>query len=297
MVVGESPANARRRVRIALRKAREERRLTQQQVADGLDWSLSKVNRLEKGEVTVSRTDLLALLEMYGVVDAAVIEDLVGAARRSRQRGWYDEPRYRETLTTAMLQLYQFEPEATVIRFYSSTLIPGLLQTSAYAQYILDFWQQELTESVRTARLETRMHRRSQVFDREDPPDYLLILDESVLHRELGGPKVMAEQLRDLLNMMARANIHVRILPLREAAILAMLGPFQLFDLGDEENAVLYRETVLKDEILFAGEAINRHRRYFEQMWSTAVPEDASARMIEAQAAVMLSALDRQQPT
>ncbi|GAA4702637.1 helix-turn-helix domain-containing protein [Phytohabitans rumicis] len=297
MGIGESPAAARRRVRLALRRARDARGLTQQQVADGLDWSLSKVNRLEKGEVTVSRTDLLALLEMYGVADSAVIDDLVGAARRSRQRGWYDEPRYRETLTTAMLQLYQFEAEATAIRFYHSTLIPGLLQTPAYAEYILNFWQQELADSVRAARLETRIHRRGHVFDRDDPPDYLLILDESVLHREVGGPKVMAEQLRDLLNMMARPNMHVRVLPLREAAILAMLGPFQLFDLGDEENAVLYRETVLKDEILFAGEAIDRHRGYFEQMWSQAFPEDASARLIEAQAAAMLSALDRYQPT
>jgi hypothetical protein len=82
-------------------------------------------------------------------------------------------------------------------------------------------------------------------------------------------------------------------MPLADAAIMAMLGPFTLFDLGDEENAVLYRESVLMDEVVHGGETIRRHRGYFEQMWSTALSEDASARLIHARAAAMMSALDR----
>lgn len=66
---GESPAAARRRLRLALRRARETAGLTQGKVAEALDWSVSKVNRIEKGDVTVSTTDLRALLELYGVVD------------------------------------------------------------------------------------------------------------------------------------------------------------------------------------------------------------------------------------
>jgi transcriptional regulator with XRE-family HTH domain len=297
MVTGESPAAARRRVRLTLRKARESRGLTQGQVAAELDWSLSKVNRLEKGDVTVSRTDLVALLELYGVTDSARIDDLIKAARTSRQRGWYDEPRYREHLTPAMLQLYQFETQATAIRFYHPTLLPGLLQTRAYAEFVLNFWQADLSAAVREARLETRIQRRGHVLDHEDPPPYLLILDETVLQRIVGGPEIMVGQLRDLLDTMRRPNVRVRILPLNEAAILAMLGPFTLFDLGDEEIAVLYRESVLKDEILFAGEAIDRHRRYFEQMWEKSLSVEASAHLIEARVAALVSDLDRYRPT
>lgn len=80
---GESPAVARSRVRLAVRAAREARGLTQGHVAEDLDWSLSKVNRIENGQVSVSRTDLLAMLELYGVDDQDQIDDL-GSVRRFR---------------------------------------------------------------------------------------------------------------------------------------------------------------------------------------------------------------------
>jgi transcriptional regulator with XRE-family HTH domain len=293
MFSGESPAVARRRVRLALRAAREARGFTQGHVADELDWSLSKVNRIEKGDVTVSRTDLLAMLELFGIDDQERIEELVHAARRSRQRGWWDDPRYREHQSAAVQQMLQFEGEATAIRYFHPTLIAGLLQTPEYAKVILDFWSEELSDQDRTARLEARLRRREHVLDREDPPDYLLVLDESVLFREVGGPAVMAAQLREVLDVMQRPNVRVRVMPFADAAIVAMLGPFSIFDLGDEENAVLYREGILIDEIVHSSEVINRHRRYFEQMWSSALNEEASVRLVEARAATMISALDR----
>lgn len=294
MVSSESPAVARRRVRLALRAAREAKGFTQMYVAEALDWSLSKVNRIEKGDVTVSRTDLLAMLELYGVDDQERIDDLVQGARRSRQRGWWDEPRYREHHTPAMLQVFQFEGESTVIRHFHPTLISGLLQTPKYAEAILNFWSEDLSEMERAVRLETRLRRREHVLEVPDPPDYLFVLDESVLHRVVGGPEVMAEQLRQLLNLMHQDNIKVRILPSAEAAIMAMLGPFTIFDFGDEENAVLYREGVLIDEVVHATAVISRHRRYFEQIWETSLTEGASARLIEARAAVMASSVDRE---
>ena len=142
----EAPAVARRRLRLALRKAREAKGLTQAQVAEALDWSLSKVNRIETGEVTVSTTDLHALLRLFEVTDAAQVDRLVADARASRRRGWWDEPRYRQHLTPAMLQLFQFETEATTIRIFHPTLIPGLLQTRAYAEAALGVWRDRLSE-------------------------------------------------------------------------------------------------------------------------------------------------------
>jgi transcriptional regulator with XRE-family HTH domain len=289
----ESPAVARRRIRLALRAAREANGFTQSHVAEELDWSLSKVNRIEKGDVTVSRTDLLALLDLYGISDQDRVDDLVRAARTSRQRGWWDEPNYREHLTSATLQLIQFESEASVIRVYQPTLIPGMLQTTEYAEFIMNFWQHDLSEGQRMMRLESRAHRREHVLEREDPPDYLLILDESALVRQLGGVAVMAGQLRSLLEVARRPNVRVRVLPFEEAAILALLGPFTLMDLGEEENAVLYRESVLGDSIDHTGEVVRRHRRYFEHMWEIALTEEASRRQIEARATVMLASLDR----
>jgi len=293
MTSPEPPAVARRRVRLALRAAREASGFTQQHVADELDWSLSKVNRIEKGDVTVSKTDLLALLELFGVDNDSLIEELVRAARSSRLRGWWDEPRYREHLTSAMLQLLQFETEATAIRVFQPTVVSGPFQTRAYAQAVLDFWQPELSSHVREARLDTRLRRGEQLLGRADPADIYFIFDESVLHRPVGGVEVMADQLRHLLVIMRRPNVHVRVVPFAAGALVAMLGPFIICDFGDEENAVLYRESLLLDEVLHAGEALIRHRGYFEHLWRESLGETDSARLIAARAEQMLPESDR----
>lgn len=290
---GESPAVARRRLRLALRKAREVKKLTQQQVAESLDWSLSKVNRIESGDVTVSSTDLRALLQAYEIEEADQVEQMTEDAKRSRRRGWWDEPKYREHLTPGTLQLLQFESEATFLRVFQATLVPGLLQTREYAKAVLDFWEEDLSEVDRAARLEVRIRRREQVFGHPDPPHYLLLLDESVLHREVGGHQVMADQLQALLDLSDKPTLTVRVLPLADAAVMATLGPFQIFDLGDEENAVLYRENYLQDEIVHTTEAVRRQRRIFEQFWDSSLTEDASARLIEARAAAMRAAVYR----
>jgi len=288
---GESPAAARRRLRLALRRARESAGLTQGKVADALDWSVSKVNRIEKGSVSVSTTDLRALLELYGVVDADRAERLLRDARTSRLRGWWDEPRYREHLTPAMLQLLQLEGEASAIRVFQPTLIPGLLQTREYGEFVLNFWRSELPEADRALRLEARLRRRDQVLDRPDPPEFHLVLDESVLWRTIGGPRVMAGQFAALLRVARRPNVRVRIVPFADAAIMAMLAPFTLLDFGDEENALLYREGILLDEIVHAAQRIGRHRDYFAHIWDSAHDEATSARLITERTAALTADL------
>ncbi|MFV2010126.1 MULTISPECIES: helix-turn-helix domain-containing protein [unclassified Micromonospora] len=288
---GESPAAARRRLRLALRRARESAGLTQGKVAEALDWSVSKVNRIEKGSVSVSTTDLRALLELYGVVDADRAERLLRDARTSRLRGWWDEPRYREHLTPAMLQLLQLEGEASAIRVFQPTLIPGLLQTREYGEFVLNFWRSELPEADRALRLEARLRRRDQVLDRPDPPEFHLVLDESVLWRTIGGPRVMAGQFAALLRVARRPNVRVRIVPFADAAIMAMLAPFTLLDFGDEENALLYREGILLDEIVHAAQRIGRHRDYFAHIWDSAHDEATSARLITERTAALTADL------
>ncbi|WJK39907.1 helix-turn-helix transcriptional regulator [Solwaraspora sp. WMMA2056] len=284
---GESPAAARRRLRLALRRAREAAGFTQGKVADTLDWSVSKVNRIEKGDVTVSSTDLRALLALYGVVDPDRAERMLRDARTSRRRGWWDEPRYREHLTPAMLQLLQLESDASAIRVFQPTLIPGMLQTREYGEFVLNFWRSELPEADRVLRLEARLRRREHVLDRPDPPEFHLVLDESVLWRTIGGPQVMARQFAHLLQQMRAPHVRVRVSPFADAAIMAMLAPFTLLDFGDEDNALLYREGILIDEIVHAAQRIDRHRGYFAHLWAAAHDEATSARLIAERAAAL----------
>lgn len=273
---------ARRRLRLALRQAREAKGLTQAQVADELDWSLSKVNRIEKGEVTISTTDLRALLSLLDINAATDVQRLVDDAKASRRRGWWDDPAHRERLTPALLQLIQFEEQATIIREFEPTLVPGLLQTRSYAKAIMDFWADELPPAVRDARLEVRMLRGGQVLDQPDPPSYLVLLDESVIYREIGGREVLAGQLNELVRRAEQPRITVRILPFaKRAGAAGMTGPFVSIDLGDEENAVLYRESPMGDELVHSPEMIRTYRSRFETIWAAALSEKESIRLIQ----------------
>jgi transcriptional regulator with XRE-family HTH domain len=284
----DSPAAARRRLRFALRNAREARQLTQAEVADSLEWSVSKVNRIENGEVTISPTDLRALLALLGITERASVEEFTNYARIARRRGWWDGPELRSHITPAMRQLVQYEAEAVAIRCFQPTLIPGVLQTPEYARTVLDFWS-ELSEDTRLARQAIRSERRARLFGGKSSTPYQLVLDESVVLRRVGGPALMAAQLRTLLDLMRTANLQVRIIPLAEGAIVGQLGNFTVLDLDGDENAILYREVARDDIIRDTHDLVQQYRQAFDQMWDVALMPEASTAFIEAHAAIMMT--------
>ncbi len=292
---GESPAVARRRVRLALRKAREATGSSQGVVARRIGWSLSKVQRIEAGEVSISGTDLRALLDLYGVTDPEEIDQLAEEARISRRQRWWTAPEYRDNLTPGTTQLLQFETEATAIRTYQPVLVPGVMQTRAYASFLINWFNEVLSEDARTVRYNVRMLRREQVIDSEDGPQYLLILDESVLKREIGGLGVMAEQLDALAEIARRPRVYVRIVPLPEGAILGLIGAFTVLDLDDEDvrDAVLYRESFTRDSLSHDRSEVQFHRNIFETLWQRSLDEEKTLRAIMAEAASLRARIDR----
>jgi transcriptional regulator with XRE-family HTH domain len=288
----DSPAAARRRLRLAVRKAREASGLTQGQVAEQLYWSISKVNRMENGEVTISPTDLSALLNLFGVNDRDVVNEMSRDAKAAKQRGWWHEARYREHVTPATLQLLKFESEATAIRCFQPTLFPGMLQARAYSEAVMNQWRAELPDADRVARLEVRGRRREQLFEQADPPAYLALVDESVVLRRIGGPAVMAEQLESVLSAIAsHPSILLRIVPMADGAAISQHGAFTICDLEDEENAILHREFSVQDTIDLGGSRVGQYREAFERAWENAFSPDQSKRIILAQAATLRAAV------
>lgn len=294
MTVGESPAVARHRLRLAVRDAREAKGFTQREVARALDWSLSKVNRIESGEVTLSRTDLLALLELLGVTDLDRVRELIDEARAARRRGWWDQPKYREHLTPAMIQSLQFETVASEIRSFQPMLIPGVLQIPEYMSAVIDVWNGELSAADVATRTEIRRWRREQLLNSPNSPMFLLVLDESVLLRPIGGPEVMSAQLYDLLDLVGSGRVTVRVAPLARVAIYAH-DLFVIYT-RDGEDLALYREGYLDDDLVATAGRVQRYRRIFERMWSEAMSVEASTRLVEARAAAMRSEMDRHSP-
>jgi transcriptional regulator with XRE-family HTH domain len=289
MPLGNSPAVARRRVRHALRQAREARGLTQQDVADKMDWSLSKVTRIESGEVSVSASDLFVLLQVLGINDEAVVAQLTNDARVSRRQRWLADPRVRDNLTKSTQQLIQFEMEAVSMRHFHTMLVPGILQTPEYANATLNTFRGPLSDTQISVRLQNRMQRQQDLLTREDLPEIFVLLDESVLHREVGGPVVMAGQLDRLLQEMRSGRANIRIVPFARAATIALMGPFIVLEMKDRAGSILYREERLNDEVVHASTEVARHREVFETLWKAALDDEASTQLIAQRAKEMRS--------
>jgi transcriptional regulator with XRE-family HTH domain len=288
----DSAALARRHVRLRVRRARESLGLTQTQMAEAMEWSLSKVMRIENGDITMAPNDLKSLLTHLKITDRADVDALVQAAKRSRKRQqWWDAPKFRDFLSPAMLQLIQLENEAKSIRYFYSLLIPGRLQIPAFANAVINAYADDLTREQITARLEFR-RRRHASRARADGPMMYLLLDESVLHRRLGvGARILGEQLDELVKLIDAGTLVIRVVRYETDAPIPMLGTYEIHDLADEDDdsALIYRESDLVDDIVDDPDKIARHRDIFERMWKVALDEESSRRLIENRVMVLLA--------
>jgi transcriptional regulator with XRE-family HTH domain len=281
MSSGDTPAVARRKVRLAIKDARLAAGYTQSQVADAMDWSLSKVMRIESGEVTISTNDLRPLLGHLAIRDREVVEDLVHAAKASKQKKqWWDDRRYQGLLTPAMRQLISFEVEATVIRSFAPAVIPGWLQSEAYALAVTGGFTGDLSSEEIQTRAAIRVARRKVLRDRRPRPKLYALFDESVLLRQYGGAAALGEALSAVSSAIAEGWVSVRIHPL--ASPYPPFGQYDLLYLSkeDDTHAVLYRESYTIDEIVDDSVRIARHREGWDRMWEASIGEVESARRI-----------------
>ena len=210
-----SPTARRRRLGVELRLLREKAGLTGEEAAARMSWSGSKLSRIERGQVSSNSDDIRDLLELYGVTDPSIRQALILLARESRRRGWWHV--YGDVIPERFDVYLGLEPEACTLRFYHGQLVPGLLQTREYALSLLETHAVPVEPHEISRRLELRM-RRQQILAREDPPHVWAVLDEAVVHRVIGGPAVMADQLRHLIRMSELPHITVQVLPFGRGA-------------------------------------------------------------------------------
>ena len=271
----EDPTLYRRRVRGTLRKAREARGLTQRQAAEALDWSMSKIVRIEAGAVGVSTTDLRALLGLYRVSDEAEVAAIVEMARASKRRPWF--AKYQEVLSPAFAQYLGYESAASAIRAFEPLAVMGLLQTDDYARAIL----QAIAASRADERSELRAARQ-EIFDRADCPDMFFVLDEAALRRRVGGAGVMRGQLRHLLAVMEHPKISLQIVPFAVGAHPAMPGSFTILEFPDWDEDVLYQETA-EGSITTREhqDRIAKYRAAFDQLQDISLPAEKTKELIE----------------
>lgn len=282
-VQSDSPTVARRRVRMALREARERAQLTQAQLAEEMEWSLSKVIRIENGDVSISPNDLRPVLALLRVNDRRTIAELMADAKiaRMRQRvAWHQQSLFRDHLSYGMRLLVEYEADAVEVCYYSALFVPGLLQSPAYAARLGAAAAPEPPERWQ-ALLAARDPRRQTIFGRIPAPGLRVLLDESVFRRGLGGPAVMAEQLRQLAGWAASRVLTLRVSPFREDTVVTANASFELLTLEDD-HAVLYREADPRDELVEDAATTSRYREQFDEVWNAAVAEEDTLSFIQS---------------
>jgi transcriptional regulator with XRE-family HTH domain len=269
-----SPTVARRRVRLALREAREAANLTQLEVAEEMEWSLSKVIRIENGDVSIAPNDLKPLLAFLGVKDRARISTLVADARISRTRqhvSWWQGPEFRE-LSDPLRRYIEYEAVATEIRSFYIRYVPGPLQLPEYAAALTGPFVEEMPAKRVDATIHARQVRREALLSRLRDINYYVVLDEAVFQRSTGGSVVFAAQLRELRRLADEGAVRIRMLPFSLDMPIANNASFDVLSFG-RGNDVLYRENGMADELLEDRPTISRHLNRFNQLWQVSTDE------------------------
>ena len=269
-----SPTLRRRELGAQLRALRLERGLTVEQVADKLLCSPSKVSRMETGQRGATLRDVRDLCRIYGLTDAAQIERLTELVREAKQQAWW------QSYDLDWATYVGLEQAAETLCYYQSTIVPGLLQTADYARSmhsgsLPDEFTPERVDELMEVRL-----RRQQVLTRDPPMQLRVVLDEAVLHRVVGGPAVLAAQLRHLREMANRPNVALQVIPFSVGAHPAMENMFNIIEFGTVAPRVVYVEGLMGWLFLERENDVARYTRVFDYLCEVALDPQETIELV-----------------
>ncbi|GIF00343.1 helix-turn-helix domain-containing protein [Paractinoplanes rishiriensis] len=279
------PKIAKANVAQRLRALRDGLGLSVAAVAKDMDWSVSKLTRIEKGEVSIQPLEVRALLGLYSISDEHVVAELSRLARTSRSRQWYS----RHRLTGAFADFVAYENEAAEIQVWQLLFVPGLLQTREYSRAITArTLRTDPNDEQVKARVDLRVDRQQALFERqrgENPPHITAVIDESVLRRPTGGREVMARQLDHLLTLAEDPDrFSLGVTPLELEHHSGMGGSFELLKFsGNTHGDVMFVEAAAGlDFLLSDPETIGRHNALFKDLLDYGRTGDRALQMIRA---------------
>jgi len=276
------PGIARRQLVRELRAARRHAGLTIDYVSRELGWSAAKLVRMENGSVGVSISDAMALADILGLQHESR-DGLISLAKMAKRSGWWYK--YRGVLEPHVQQFLAFEADATSIRVFQPTVIPGLLQIESYASAVGPPVLGHLEDAKILNLIRVRTLRKTFVLI-DGYGFYAAIIDESVLLRHVGDATAMRDQFAFMCELVESGLLNLGILPLSQGAPFATLGGFHVMDydrLGIVD-ALLWLDSahdfVQSDD---RHEIVSAYRRRFDEMMSVCWRgQDAIDRMQQA---------------
>lgn len=193
-----------------MRQLREQAGISLMAAAEELEFSRARMYRIENGEVPVRKHDVIAMCSVYGAPQR-MTEVLIGLAQESKSKGWWHA--YGDVVP-AWFELYVgMEQAAGRLRSFAPTVIPGLLQTREYAEWVFRKWIGSDEAAVENA-VAVRLERQSLLTrNRPAAPRLDVLIDEGVLRRAIPDTPGMQKQLANLVNQPDRPNVRVRVIP------------------------------------------------------------------------------------
>ncbi|MEV4772797.1 helix-turn-helix domain-containing protein [Micromonospora humida] len=224
-----------------LRALREERGMTLKLVSEHLQRDMSALGRYERADWPIRKGDVVALLDLYGFHHAAERARLLALAEDVWRTDRWDED-YGDVVDSSFIEYPWLEGRAEHIGSYNTILLPGLMQTREYAEAVIRNAEEPDVPDATVARWVELRIERQKVLDGKTKVG--AVLDESVLRRLVGGPSTMRAQLEHLLELAARRNVEISVLPSAKALHAGMDGAFTVFTLPKPYPAVAYVENL-----------------------------------------------------
>ncbi|MEH6379534.1 helix-turn-helix transcriptional regulator [Streptomyces sp. KLMMK] len=277
MASSVNPTVRRRRLGQELRKLRELKGMTAEEVAERLLVSQSKISRLENGRRSISQRDVRDLCGVYGVEDHRIVDSLMQMAKESRQQGWWHA--FGDIPYSVYIGL---ETDAASLRVYEASLVPGLLQTPNYASAVTEGSWPEATGADIERRVQVRMRRQERITEAENPLRLWAVIDESALRRIVGSREIMAEQMRQLVQFSMEPHITVQVLPYDVGAHPGMYGKFSILEFNDPQDAsTVYLEGITSDLYLEKPNDVQTYSVMYEHLRMQALNADHSRQFID----------------
>ncbi|WP_371681306.1 helix-turn-helix domain-containing protein [Streptomyces sp. NBC_01276] len=242
-----------------LRRLREEAKLKQEDLGGIVFCTGSLIGQIETTRKVPTR-------DFSERIDAALgtggmFSRLIGLVLRSQLPHWF--------------QAYaEMEAKAEYISTYQCQLVYGLLQTPGYARAVLGIDHPDTVDTVVAARMD-----RQRILKRGNPPVLWVVLDEAVLHREIGGREIMRDQLAYLLEMRDRRWVNVQVLPFSAGQHAGMMGSFNLLRF-DEDPDLHYSESYDSGHMTANPQVIRERSVGYARLQAEALSPGASAALI-----------------
>ncbi|MEU7378627.1 helix-turn-helix transcriptional regulator [Streptomyces sp. NPDC088337] len=276
MASNVNPTVRRRRLGQELRKLRENKGMTAEEVAERLLVSQSKISRLENGRRSISQRDVRDLCGVYEVEDHRIVDSLMQMAKDSRQQGWWHS--FGDIPYSVYIGL---ETDAASLRIYDPQVVPGLLQTRQYAEALIAGALPETAPADIEKRVQVRMRRQERISAAENPLRLWTVLDEAALRRVVGSPALMREQLEHLVEQTRLPHVTVQVIPFEMGAHPGLNGQYAILEFPDTaDSSVVYIEGVTSDLYLEKANDVQKYSVMYEHLRAQALNVEQSRQFI-----------------